>query len=190
MADRVLTLDELCEILTSAFRKTNASLAIESSSESDASAAELSYRIPGEPQGALHTAAFSTFFRRHRYRLSELSFSVPCRVATRHVDKKASTVLVLRAPPWWRRLGGGFDCRRIDIDVSDDGMTLSFAPGTLAQLPREGENWVLLLTPEQIAALSVQSGSAAQALAPAGSGHSIGGRIARWWHAMWSMKRG
>lgn len=199
MADRVLTLDELCAVLTDAFRATNASLASQPLPEAGSSVPPFSYRMPHETKYKLRTIPYSAFYSRHRYRLRQMAFSLPCCVAVRRSPSGKQTVLSLRAPAWWKRIGRALVCKRIDIDVFEDGMTLRFGPGTLAQLPRKGKRWILLLTLEQQAALSEPSGSAAQASSVANQpaapgptepaaarfGYAILSRIARWLHIKW-----
>jgi hypothetical protein len=186
MAERVLTLDDLCMVMTEVFRGTNASLANQPLADRRAPIPLFTYRIPRETKYELRAIPYSAFQTHRRYQLTEFTFSLPCCVVTRRSRNGKQIALTSRAPAWWQRIGHVPDCRRIEIDVSRQGANVRYGPGAFLQLPRKGVNWVIVLTEEQQAALTGQSGSTTQVSSR--SDDSIPGRMARWFLAQRSRR--
>ncbi|MFC7631417.1 hypothetical protein ACFQVB_27255 [Paraburkholderia humisilvae] len=115
----------------------------------------------------------------YHYRLGELTFSLPCCAVTRRIGNARQTVLALRPPAWWKRIGHSPVYRRLHIDVRPDATTLRFTPIERTALAPRGKRWTLLLTQNQklILALSPDVPSEAPS---ASTGRAFLRRITRW----------
>ncbi len=186
MADRVIPLDALCAVLADVFHATNAGLAREPLPDPGAPVPAFPYRVERETKYALRTIPYSELQRMQRYQLADLAFSVPCCVSTRRTGTARQTVLSLQAPAWWTRAGRPLVCKRMHIDLHAQTIALRFSPAERAELPRNGERWILLLTPAQQQALaaspasSASSDGAAVEGAPQSSRPALHRRFAQW----------
>jgi hypothetical protein len=135
MREQVLQLEQLCKVLADAVAHTNVQLASQSDS----------------PRQALYGCFV--------YDMRELSFSVLCCVASRVIDGKRQPVLQLRAPAWWRSFGRNLACSKLEICVGPAHVTLQLHPAPGDRMPKRGLPCVLTLSPEDCAALAIDSGA-------------------------------
>jgi len=154
MSEQIVSLEQLCKVLADAVARSDELL---SQFERSGDHAAFTYRIDGDAPQSLRSIPGEMLRERHRYSIGELDFSVLCCIETRTVGSETQTVLILRIPGWWGRLGRRPAYRRLQIRVSPQGTTLKLHPVSGRRVPKGGSPWILALSPEQYAMLTIDT---------------------------------